>query len=166
MLDFPIEVQLPSKASWQIADGPLWLDLRNAQTSSALAIRTWRAERLVRRRDCEAQARLERPAIPVVHDESIVERRPFSAPADFDTELVVGVEPSARGIFGYAIAIGASVGRCYAAVFTTEVNGVGADTEVAARLGIVVDRILGTVRLRSVDDRAVRHRLIGTPSAR
>jgi hypothetical protein len=164
-LDFPIELALPSKPSWQIADGPTWLVLRHAQTSSELAVRTWRAERLVRRSDCEAQARLARVSIPIVRDESLVDRRPFAAPSDFDTQLAVGVEPTAQGLSGYAIAIGASVGRCYAAVFTTRVSGTGAEQEIAARLGIAVDRILKSVRLRSVDERAVRHRLLVTPTA-
>jgi hypothetical protein len=164
-LDFPIELKLPEKPSWQIADGPTWLVLRHAQTSSELALRTWRAERLVRRSDCEAQARLTRASIPVVRDESVIDRRPLTTPADFDTELSVGVEPTAQGLVGYAIAIGASVGRCYAAVFTTRVSGNGADQEVAARLGIAVDRVLNSVRLRSVDERAVRHRMLVTPAS-
>jgi hypothetical protein len=163
-LDFPIELELPSKPAWQLADGPTWLVLRHAQTSSELALRTWRAERLVRRADCEAQARLARTSIPVVRDESVVERRTLAAPADFDTELLVGVEPTAQGVSGYAIAIGASVGRCYAAVFSTHVAGSGAAQEVALRLGVVVDRILSSVRLRSVDERAVRHRMLVTPA--
>jgi hypothetical protein len=163
-LDFPIELKLPSKPDWQIADGPTWLVLRHAQTSSELALRTWRAERLVRRSDCELQARLARVSIPIVHDESLIDRRPFATPSNFDTELAVGVEPTAQGISGFAIAIGASVGRCYAAVFTTRVNGKGAEQEVAARLGIAVDRILNSVRLRTVEERAVRHRMLVTPA--
>ena len=163
-MDFPIELRLPSKDVWQITDGPTWLVARHLGTSSELALRTWRAERLVRRTDCVAQARLARTSIPEVHDEAVVDRRVFGTPADFDTELVVGVEPTAQGLSGYAIAIGASVGRCYAAVFTTRVNGKGAEQEVAARLGVAVDRIFGSVRLRSVDDRAVRHRILVTPA--
>ena len=163
-LDFPIELRLPSKSAWQISDGPTWLVARHAASSSELALRTWRAERLVRRTECVAQARLARGSIPEVHDEAVVDRRAFGTPADFDTELVVGVEPGAQGISGYAIAIGASVGRCYAAVFTTRVNGSGAEQEVAARLGVAVDRIFASVRLRSVDDRAVRHRMLSTPT--
>lgn len=163
-LDFPIELAVPSKPSWLIADGPTWLVLCHTQTSTELAVRTWRAERLVRRSDCEAQARLARVSIPIERDESLIDRRPFAAPSDFDTELAVGVEPTAQGIFGYAIAIGASVGRCYAAIFTTRVSGEGAEQEVAARLGIAVDRILSSVRLRSVDERAVRHRVLATPA--
>jgi hypothetical protein len=49
-------------------------------------------------------------------------------------------------------------------VFTTHVRGAGAEQEIAARLGVVVDRILSGVRLRSVDERAVRHRIVVTPA--
>lgn len=162
-LDFPIEFGLPSKQTWRIEDGPNWFVAEHTQSSSLLAVRTWRAERLVRRADCESQARLARPTIPIVHEESVVDRRPFASPQGFDSELVVSVEPSARGILGYAIVIGASVGRCYAAVFTTTVSGGVAEQEVAARLGFFVDQVLSRVRLRSVDDRAVRRRLVSTP---
>ena len=164
MLEFPIEFELPEKESWLVTDGPTWLVAEHAATSSRLALRTWRANRLVRRADCEAQARLARPAIPVVHDEAVVDRRAFAAPAGFDTELVVGVEPNGKGISGYAIAIGSRVGQCYAAVFTTAVDGGGADEEVAARLGSMVDRVLSGVRVRSVDERAVRRRLQVVPN--
>jgi hypothetical protein len=163
-LDFPIELTLPGKASWQLVDGPTWLVLSHAPTSTELALRTWRAERLVKRSDCEAQARLARTSIPNVREEALVDRRRFATPADFDSELVVGVEPTPQGVSGYAIEFGASVGRCYAAVFTTHVRGAGAEQEIAARLGVVVDRILSGVRLRSVDERAVRHRIVVTPA--
>jgi len=164
-LDFPIELVLPSKDSWQIAEGPSWWVADHAPSASQLALRTWRADRLVRRAECEAEARLSRPAIPVLHDEALVERRPLSAPANFDVELVVGVEPNARGLSGYAWVVGASVGRCYAALFTTAASGKDAELEVAARLGLVVDRILSRVRVRSVDERAPRRHLVVTPKA-
>jgi hypothetical protein len=162
-LDVSIELMLPSKGSWRITDGPTWLEAEHRETSSKFAWRTWRAERLVRRSDCEAQARLARPTLPIVREESVVDERPFEAPAGFDSHLVVGVEPSAEGVTGYALVFGASVGCCYTAVFTTMASGSGAEQEVAARLGIAVDRILSGVRTRSVDERAVRRRLVVTP---
>jgi len=164
-LEFPIELSLPSKESWQVSDGPTWLVAAHPASASLLAVRTWRADRLVRRSECEAQARLARPSLPIVRDDAVLERRTLSAPLGLDTELVVGVEPTASGLSGYALAIGASVGRCYVAVFTTAVSGAFAEQEVAKRLGLVVDRILSGVRLRSVDERAVRHRLVYTPRA-
>ncbi|MEO6603442.1 MAG: hypothetical protein ABIQ16_26400 [Polyangiaceae bacterium] len=162
-LEFPIELSLPSRDTWQLSDGPTWLVAAHAASSSLLAVRTWRADRLVRRSECEAQARLVRPSVPIVRDDAVLERRALGAPASFDTELVVGVEPTAEGLSGYALAFGAGVGSCFAAVFTTAVSGSLAEQEVATRLGLAVDRILSGVRLRSVDERAVRHRLISSP---
>lgn len=164
-LEFPIELSLPSKDTWHVSDGPTWLVAAHPASSSILAVRTWRADRLVRREECEAQARLARPSLPVVRDEAVLERRALRAPSGFDTELVVGVESTSAGLSGYALIIGASVGRCYAAVFTTAVSGPRAEEEVATRLGLAVDRILSSVRLRSVDERAVRHRLVYSPRA-
>ena len=156
---------LPDKEHWQISEGPTWLVAEHHSSSSQLAVRTWRADRVVRRSECEAQARLGRPTIPIVHDEAVVDRHALAAPSDFDSELVVGVEPSALGLSGYALVIGASVGRCYAAVFTTRVSGKELEREMATRLGLVVDRVLSHVRVRSVDERAPRRHLIVTPKA-
>jgi hypothetical protein len=165
LLDFPIELPLPDKPSWQISEGPSWLVAEQRSSSSLLALRTWRADRLVRRAECEAQARLGRPTIPIVRSDAVVDRRALSVPTDFDNELIVGVEPSALGIAGYALVFGASVGRCYAAVFTTSVSGKDAEVEVADRLGLVADRILSHVRVRNVDERAPRRHLVVTPKA-
>ena len=166
-LDFPIELRLIAKPSWRISDGPQWLVASQPSSASELALRTWRADRLVRRADCEAQARLARPSLPLIRDDAVIERRPLPAPSGFDTELVVGVEPSSGGVSGYALAVGSSVGRCYAALFTTQARGPGAEQEVAARLVLVVDRVFGSVRLRSVEDRGtgMRRRLTTSPGA-
>jgi hypothetical protein len=158
-LDIPIELRLPDRDTWQV-DERSWLVAKQASTGSELALRTWRAERLVRRTDCVAQARLARPSLPVVNDEAVIERRPFTAPAGFESELVVGVEPSATGVTGYALVVGSSVGRCYAAVFVTRAAGAGSEQAVAARLGSAVDAVFPSVRVRSVDERAVRRRLV------
>lgn len=163
-LEFPIELGLPSKDSWRVSDGPTWLVATHSASASLLAVRTWRADRLVRRDACGAQARLARPSLPIIRDDAVLERRALAAPSGFDTELVVGVEPTAQGIAGYALAVGASVGRCYVASFTTQVSGKNAEQEVATRLGLAVDRVLSGVRLRSVDERAPRHRLIYSPT--
>jgi hypothetical protein len=164
-LDLPLELVLPDKANWHIADGPIWLEAEHAMSSSRLALRTWRAERLVSRADCAAQARLARPTIPTAGDESVIDKRAFASPAGFDAELLVGVQPSAEGIQGFAIVFGASVGFCYVAVFTTTASGAAAEQVVAARLGGAVDRVLASVRTRTVDARAVRRRLVVTPKS-
>ena len=164
-LDFAIELKLPDKEHWTIKDGPGWLILEHAQSASRVALRTWRAERLVRRAECEAEARLKRPEIPLVREDTVIERRLFAAPADFESELSVGVEATPFGLSGFAIVFGSSVGRCYAAVFTTTQAGGSAEQQIATRLGLAVDQILSRVRVRSVDERAPRRRLISTPRA-
>jgi len=164
-LALPLELRLPAKSEWRISDGPLWLEAEHAPSVSKLALRTWRTERITPRSECEADARLGRPSIPSVREESVVERRAFAAPAGFDSELVVGVEPTPLGVQGYALVFGANVGFCYAAVFTTTAAGGNAEREVAARLGVAVDDILSSVRTRSVDDRAPRRRLVSTPKS-
>ena len=151
-----LEVPIPEAGGWQVDDRSTpWLVLRHPPTSSVLEPRTWRAPRLVERRECERQARLWRPDIPAAEPESVVERRPLAAPADHATEIVVGVGPApqAGGLRGYALAFGATVHRCYALVYTTHARGTGAETAIARRLGLVADEIAPRVRLRSIDER-------------
>lgn len=162
-LDLPIEFMLQDKAAWRISEGRAWLEARQPETASSFALRTWRAERLVRRSECAEQARIVRMSIPVVREESILDQRAFAAPAGFDAELIVGAEPSPQGVSGFALVFGASVGYCYAAVFTTTASGSDAEQEIAARLRFAVDRVLSSVRTRSVDDRAVRRHLVLSP---
>jgi hypothetical protein len=162
-LEFPVELSLPDRKSWAIADGPNWFVATQSSSRSVLSLRTWRAARLVRRADCIAEAKLGRPGIPVLDDDSLVERRPINAPPGFDSELQVGVTVQPDGVHGYALVFGANVGRCYAAVFDTTTEGQGADAEVARRLRSMVDDVFEHVRLRGVDERAVRHRLVSTP---
>jgi hypothetical protein len=117
--------------------------------------RVWRAARLVRREDCEAQARLWRPAIPKTSDDAMMERRAMTAPAGFSGELVVGVAPlpASSEIQGFALMFAASVGRCFALVYTTAAAGAGADAALGRRLQIVADEIVPRARLRSIDER-------------
>ncbi len=164
-LALPLELRLPTKSEWRTTDGPLWLEAEHAPSASKLALRTWRTERIVRRSECESDARLARPSIPTIHEEAIVDRRAFAAPAGFESELVVGVEPTPLGVQGYALVFGSSIGFCYAALFTTTASGGDAEREVATRLGVAVDEILSSVRARSVDDRAPRRRLVSTPKS-
>ncbi|HEX3773739.1 MAG TPA: hypothetical protein VHV51_04695 [Polyangiaceae bacterium] len=164
-LDLAIEFLLPEKSTWQITHGQTWLEARQSSSASSYAFRTWRAARLVRQSECEEQARLVRPAIPIAEPESIVEQRPFAAPAGFDSKLVVGVEPTMRGVEGYALVFGSSVGFCYAAVFTTVASGGDAEQTVATRLGVAVDRVFASVKARNVDDRVPRRHLVSGPKS-
>lgn len=160
-LAFPVELLLPAKDEWQLSERS-WLVATHAATHSELALRTWRADRLVKRDECLAQARLARATLPVVREEAVLERRAFASPKGLDSELVVGVEPTEQGVSGYALVIGSSVGLCYAAAYVTQASGARAEQEIATRLGIAADRVLQSVRIRAVDERAVRRRLVVT----
>jgi hypothetical protein len=162
-LEFQLEFPLPDRPAWSTTDGPIWFVAEHPGTSSELAIRGWRATRLVRRADCDQQARLSRSEIPKLSDDSIVEQRVVSLPSGFDSELIVGVVPDRGVVRGTAYLVGATVGRCFAAVFTTQVHGAAPEEEVARRLRVAVSEIFEQVRVRQIEDRGVRHRLVATP---
>jgi hypothetical protein len=165
-LELPLELMLPDRPGWQITDGPLWFVARHAATSSELAVRSWRAARLVRRAECAEQARLSRVEIPTLSEDAIVEQRAVAIPSGFDGELTVGVVPSGAAVRGYAYVFGAAVGHCFAAVYTTEVRGSAQEEEVARRLRAAVSEILERIRVRQIEDRGVRRRLAPLSPAR
>jgi hypothetical protein len=147
-------VRLPMRATWRVTDDDEpWFLALHAGTGSELRLRTWLAPRQVRPEECQAQARLWRPSIPPIDDEAVVRRR-LRAPSDFSGEIVVGVAPGESGLEGHALAFGASVGRCYAAVFTTRVSGPGSEEALGRRLVLIVDGVIGRVRVLGVEDRA------------
>ena len=147
-------VSLPVRAGWRVDDdAEPWFLARHAATGSELRLRTWIAPRQVRAEECQAQARLWRPSIPAIEDETVVRRR-LRAPDDFFGEVVVVVEPGTNGLEGHVLAFGASVGRCYAAVFATHVSGAGSEEVLGRRLVLIVEGVFARVRLRGVEDRA------------
>jgi hypothetical protein len=151
-----LEMPLPDRASWSLDDSTTpWFVAVHERTRSELSARIWRAGRLVRPSECERQARLWKPAIPGVGAESVLEARRLSAPPGWTTELTVGVERVGAGqeLRGFALAYGATVGRCYAFVYTTFATGAGAQASIGRRLAIVADEIVPQVRMRSIDER-------------
>ena len=61
------------------------------------------------------------------------------------------------GLEGYVLAVGSTIGRCYAAVFITRATGSGADEAIGRRLALIVGGVLGRVHVRSVDERALEN---------
>lgn len=150
-----LELTLPNRAHWTVDDEhERWLVARHPATSSELRLRTWVAPRIVTAEDCERQARLWRRQIPLTDEQSIVTRLPLTAPRAYRGDLSVLVSPDQSGsIVGAVIGFGASVGRCYAVVFTTQDKGDGAEDRLARRLERIVDDVLTTVRVLDVEDR-------------
>jgi hypothetical protein len=108
----------------------------------------------VRPVECEAEARLLRPSLPRASADSIIDERPLEAPDEFSGTLVVGVEPSATGATrGYALAVGAAVGRCFVLSFETTADGTDSAGVVGDRLRVAADRIVPRLGFRRVDER-------------
>ncbi len=147
----PAIVTLPNAGAWHASTSGTFTLLEQRATRSTLALRVTLAPRLVKPEQCETEARLARPTLPVVDPSSVVERRALAAPAGFDVRLVVGVTPVPNGVRGYALATGAGTSRCYVAVFETESAGVGAADRVAERLAVVVAGTLETLRVPSAE---------------
>lgn len=150
----PAIVTLPNARAWHATASGTFTLLEQRSTHSTLALRVTLAPRLVKPEQCEAEARLARPQLPVVDASSVVERRTLAAPSGFDVRLVVGVTPVPNGVHGYALAVGAGTARCYVAAFDTEAVGAAAAQRVAERLAVVVAGTLETLRVPSADLRA------------
>jgi hypothetical protein len=153
------ELELPNPAAWQLEDRKGWFSATHAQTSTNLALLSFRAARDARPRDCEAEARLRRPKLPNVdelEDSDLVDRQRLSIPQGFDSELtiVAFASESVGHIEGHALLFGSNVGRCLAAVFSTRTAGDGAQAEIARRLKIGTEGIFPSIRMFLVEDRA------------
>lgn len=148
---FSLAVAVPERAAWQRSETRNWFVLRHEPSQSELRLRIWRAARLVKPADCEAEARTLAPSLPVLDETNLVERTRAGVPQGFDTDVGVGVEPDGpRRIRGYVLAFGAAIGRCFASVFTTTAES---EIEVGDRLELVADRVLSRVRVADVEDR-------------
>jgi hypothetical protein len=150
----PLVLTLPDHRYWSARLRGTFVEVVHAASSSRLTLRLWRAPRLVRPSECEAEARLARPDLPRVAADTELERTQVDYPQGFHTELSVGVEPIERGARGHAVAVGATTGRCVFLSFETVASGVRAAEEVADRLSVAVEGILPRVRVPSIDGRA------------
>lgn len=155
---FSVMIALPERKDWQVEDvREAWWTARHAASSSELAVKTWRTSRLSRREDCQKQIALWRPKAPNPEAEpgSIVDRRALDAPAGYQTELVVGVRRAGAGgeIEGYALAVGHTIGQCYAALYTTRALGANAEATVGERLALFGDAVLPRIERIGIEDR-------------
>lgn len=155
---FSVTVSLPERKDWQIEDvREPWWTARHAGSSSELAVKTWRTSRLSRREDCQKQVALWRPKAPnpEAAPATVVDRRALESPAGYQTELVIGVRKSAQPgeIEGYALAVGHTLGQCYAALYTTRASGGNAEATVGERLALFGDAVLPRIQRTGIEDR-------------
>ncbi|HMR76187.1 MAG TPA: hypothetical protein PKD61_13770 [Polyangiaceae bacterium] len=155
-----LSVRVPAPAQWRAEDTERWFTLSHVGTETKLALRTWRAERRVRPEQCQAQARLWRHDLPALPSEHVVDERTLSSPAEHAVHLTVLVQRAAPGepIVGWALAFGAAIGKCYAAIFETRARGAGAEAAIAGRLALAADAILPSVQEQGIDERVLRPR--------
>lgn len=151
----PLALELPEAPAWEARrDAPRWARLEHRASESFLEARLLRAERLVRPAECEARARLERPDLPRLDPEEIVETRTLTVPAGFRVELTVAVETQqGGGVSGYVLAFGASVGRCVALYAATRTSGNGAEAEIGRRLNLLAKGAVPTLSAIDIEDR-------------
>lgn len=152
--DLGVKLALPDAKGWteppgHAADGAGWR-LNHGATSSSLNLRRWRASRLPRIEACDAELRQRMPGLIPPDETNLVAVREVRVPQGFVTRISLVALPGEGAKFrGQAIAIGAGVGECLAAVAVTE-----ATTEIvlAERLRLF-DVALGHLRLTHVEDR-------------
>lgn len=153
----PVRISLPDPASWRASRDGSFVVLDQRSTTSRIALRIWKAARLVRPGECEAEARLLRPTLPRPDPATLLDERTISAPEGFDVRLAVGVEEGPRrGVHGFALAVGAAVGRCYLGLYETWAEGPTAPELVADRLALMVPGFIETLRVEGAEGRATR----------
>jgi hypothetical protein len=153
----PALVALPDPSSWRAAREGSFVVLEQRTTSSRIVLRVWKAARLVRPTECEAEARLLRPTLPKTDPTTLLDERSIAAPRGYDVRLFVGVhEAPERGVHGYALAVGAAVGRCYLGVYETWAEGPSAPERVADRLATMVPGFIETLSVEGAEVRANR----------
>ncbi|HEY3493526.1 MAG TPA: hypothetical protein VGK73_02525 [Polyangiaceae bacterium] len=150
----PARITLPDAGAWHASRAGSFVLFEHRPSASTIALRVWRAARLVRPSECEAEARFLRPGLPAVAPASRIDERRLTAPADFDVRLVVGAEPGpGTSVRGSVLAVGAGIGRCYLASYETHADGAHAAERVADRLDALVRGFFETVELESADRR-------------
>lgn len=154
--DVPLEVALPGGPRWRQSRSGTFTLLEDARTRSQLVIRVWPAARLVQPEECEAEARLARPSLPVVEPSTLIEERVLDAPRGFHGVLRVAAVPAEVGqVKGVVVAVGAAVGRCYVAALETRSDGERAAEVIADRLAAMMSLMFQTVRIIDVEERVL-----------
>jgi hypothetical protein len=148
-----LKLALPEARGWfdtgERQAGAGW-ELRHEATGSTLSLRRWRASRLPRVDACEAELRQRTPELASIDETNLVAQREVRVPEGFVTRITLLALPgSGPRLKGQALAVGAGVGECLAAIAHTEC---ATEAELAERLRLL-DAALGHLRLSHVEDR-------------
>ncbi len=142
---FQLSVEMPDPAGWHpVRAKSQFVELEHPATGSHLVVRAWFESENMTRQACEERARRARE-LPAG---DVVVRETAAVPDGFDTELTVGTK-AAASVHGYLTAFGSRARHCFAFAFSTEHGGRDAARIVEARLAVMRERTLGTLRVVS-----------------
>jgi hypothetical protein len=149
-----VSVPLPDGRSWRIDDhSQPELVATHQATRSRLLVAVFHADELVGRTQCEALSRA-RKLVPTgdlrtLEDESTVTQQTF------DTRVWVAIEPGSgpdHSLVGYVVAFGGFLRKCFAFVFSTQIDGATDEPVLSSRLAFARSRVLGGLELDAFGD--------------
>jgi hypothetical protein len=147
-----LKLALPEARAWfapSTAPGASW-ELRHEPTGTSVSVRRWRATRLPHVEQCDRELRQRVPELGVADETSLVGERSVRVPQGFVTRITLLALPgNGQRLRGQALAVGAGVGECIAAIARTECTS---EAELAERLRLL-DAAFAHLRLTHVEDR-------------
>jgi hypothetical protein len=139
-----LELLLPNPEGWRVdpTEKISWV-IRHRRSESALAVRIWHTDAIVRPEDCERQARAWRPDLPRPDPGELVQSISTRLAGDYDGRITVGIRssqgaPNEMRLAGYALAFGSTARSCLLLAFSTFANGPAARRSIAERLALIV----------------------------
>jgi hypothetical protein len=141
---FELSVAFPEGKSWRIDDHTTpWLTARHVPTDSVVRARIWHEATIVNAAACERRAREWLRDIPDASEIEIIdERRAENVPAGgYDTVVRAGVmapksNSASAQLSSVVLAFGASMKKCFAATFISQISGANASAQSGERLAI------------------------------
>jgi hypothetical protein len=146
-----VSVPLPDGHAWNIDDHTQpELVATHPPTHSKVIIAVFRATELVGRVQCEALTRA-RNLVPT-GDLRTLEDGSATIYQTFDTRVWVAVRPGGgpeQSLVGYVLAFGGFLRKCFAFIFSTQVDSASDEPVLSSRLAFARARILGGLELDS-----------------
>jgi len=150
-----LSLPLPDGRAWRIDDHSRpEVVATHAATRSRLVVAVFSANQLVGRTQCEDLARA-RKLVPeddgaahTVEDEAAITQ------GTFDTRIEVTLQPGSgpdRSLGGRVMAFGGFLRKCFAFVYSTDVDAIADEAVLSSRLAFVRARILGGLELEPFD---------------
>ncbi|HXN33687.1 MAG TPA: hypothetical protein VN894_17580 [Polyangiaceae bacterium] len=153
-----MSLSLPDGKTWRIDDhSQPELVATHAPTRSKVVITVFHADEIVGRAQCEALTRA-RKLVPTGDLRTLEDQVAFTQQT-FDTRVWVAVEAGGGpngSLLGYVMAFGGFLRKCFAFVFSTQVDSASEEPVLASRLAIGRARILGGLAIDDVLQPRVR----------